>query len=298
MPPRLPLATPTPDFAERHKRRLAEIAAYSIPLFRRQAGSDTPVKLATGWILRLASHWFLGTASHVFEELNFRGSPDSDLMLHVSAERIVPIGGNRSAATNEDVSVIELEPDVIQQGRGYWQPVSLFDFDDSDPTSIAGGVHFLFGYPLETMRFEPSSEHQAGEFTGRPFQALGLWNQQLAEDAGRQSEHYEFDHRRHLLLPLDSEATDETGRRVATPLLNGVSGAPIWRLFLDAAGDVVPLLAGVETTVLGKPPRYIRGTRLSIVAAVIDDLQPGLLAELSRISVVQIGRPRHDGDAP
>ncbi|HEX5745108.1 MAG TPA: hypothetical protein VFZ09_02630 [Archangium sp.] len=243
--------------------------AYSVPLVAKQVGGN-PRLFGTGWFFRCEQEWFLVTAEHVLRDLapprSPRGTPhDSDLLVPGVGGVLVPLSGKWSASPKYDVAILRLtDPNPIREN---WTPVTVADL--APQQDLKEAWFHVTGWPLQLCaRTTGGLEADKFRFTAK-------------FDAGTEPYNPETE----LLFPLErNDFGTFDGQPTSAPALQGISGAPVWQIFMDGNRHYQPRLAGVETSYLERDMTwYIRATRWAAVRMVIEHAVPGLIKSAERL---------------
>ena len=260
-------------------------------------GSAVPILLeregkfsaqGTGALLRIDDALFLVTAAHVTEGLSAgrlfcprtpRGAGRERLRGTVLAHRPPP---------DFDVAVFHLHPEVAET-LDAWRFLTLADLLWSREGDVTCDNRFvLCGFPEEI-----AAGNNTGLLSCRPFLMTSTVYQ------GDTSGFFPPLGDAHLLLAHAAVQFDvETGLRLRSPRLHGISGATIWNWGrAPASGLWAPERAlkavAVETGVDGREqPRWIKGTKWFVVAGILHDNLDALGLERLRKRIVDALGPR------
>lgn len=250
-----------------HSEQISALGRRHAALILMQQPEGNPRQVGTGFFFQCGAEWFLVTASHVAEDLlpggykavTASGGVPADTLLVPGADGTpVALSCRRlSAARDEDVAVFHLNDCTYVRDR--WAPTTLNDLLPADEP-LAGMYHFA-GWPLEltkrggdcnvVSRYSYSTVTRA-VVDGEPLR--------LRIDIDRNG-HLNFD--------------KEPG---AVPMLKGISGCPIWRIFGLNDRRFAPKLVGVQTSYVDHGLVWsVRGTQWPVFVRLIRQQVPGLI---------------------
>lgn len=269
---------------KRHTEALKRLHRdHTVQIFVKQRHPvGTPVPCGTGFFFRCGEEWFLVSAAHVLIELlpNQQPAVGVQMVAEVylpqapgteSPAKLIPLRGAMLRGRPEeklDVAVLRL-PREFAKLLGAWRPVTLADVDNE---ARRDGWYFVAGYP--------------GALSSRSQDGLGF--QVTPHSLVMQIDHSctEEDPITRIALLLDLwDTIGPDGESHGVPPLQGISGAPVWRVFDDDAEHFHPRFVGVETGVAGDSGRFrsVRASRWNVAREVIRVAVPGLLDEAERI---------------
>lgn len=234
-----------PDIEE-SERRLVEtidraiglLNKFIIPIF----GNDRwgkPEQIGTGFIVKTGLGYLLVSAAHVI-----RQTPSRELFYYVEPNKIRKVTGRRILGQHPTGQEDQLDVGGVLLSDEYLPPypaVEKFPVDQAYlcPAYLprVGKEYVVIGFPAsrskrnpndKSVRLKPYAYHSptASEDV---YSACGL--------------HPDT----HLILPFDKKhGFDSAGRHINLPKPQGMSGAPFWVLYEDAAGrdnKIFPLVA-------------------------------------------------------
>lgn len=243
---------------------------FSVPICAQLKGGD-PRQLGSGSFLRIATDWFLVTASHVVEDLfppralKSGHANDCDVLVPGQDDALVTLSGHVTGTFSHDVAVLRLgDPSPI---RDRWRPITLSEVvRPADPA--AGWYHFA-GWPIER------SQKVQGVFQAEKYRFTCSHDPTGVEHVP--------EHQVVLPISLTGHVTF-AGEAVSVPHLEGVSGAPVWRIFPNGSARLEPRLAAVQTGYVDQNQHwYVKATRWPVVRTLITRACPGLVESAERL---------------
>jgi|GEM_PF-5494432 len=254
-----------------HEKDLSTLGDFSVPILLEPKGCE-PYLLGSGWFLQVGAEWFLVTAGHVLQRFFPEGvdpmtvKNESHIIVPDSADQAIRLTGSATITPEYDVGVLRLyEPELV---RDRWKPINrmLFVADDD----FAHGGYFVPGWPGE-IAFTTSSG-----MTTKRYQLLAPFG----------SLDVPFDRETDIRLSIDkNDHQTLDGRPVPVTALEGMSGAPIWRVFQDGLSVYRPQLAGIQTGFIDYDDDkwIIHGIRCGVLRNLVEKEAPGLYAASERL---------------
>lgn len=255
---------------ESMEKQLPALRDYSVPIMAEQIGGR-PRPLGTGWFFRIENHWFLVTARHVLCDLFPKGADltrdknDCDIIVPGVGGQRVHLSGKATMVARHDVGVLHLNnPELV---RDRWTPVTMLDLlrDDDSPQ----GWYFLTGWPQQLYRTT----------------SIGLASKSLQLVAPFGSHGRSFDPGEEILITLDrNDHRTLDGHPLSVPALQGISGAPAWRIVPDGSTSYEPRLAGIQTGYFEDGAVWIvHATRCGVLRFLIERQFPGMFSASERL---------------
>ena len=223
------------------------------------SGEDADIQ-GTGCLFEQSGHLYFVTAGHVLEGLKPEtlGIPLRQIDSEVFTLGEGLIGWSKNDKFDVGAYRIDDESFAMQLGQSY----TVLNSSNVGQSDLEGR-YIISGYPRATIKrvgntLKPQDLTQVHTTAYR------------GEVIGDRSSH-------DLFFKWSKEAENLSGRRIETPSLKGISGAPVWLLRENQDAIWSPegslCLIGLQVS-CDKHDRYIRALSWSIVAAALDRLRP------------------------
>lgn len=232
----------------------------------------TPALQGTGTLLNVHGRVFLVTARHVLDNIDplifaFPANAQRGSIHTLGIRQILKPRDFRI-----DVAAIELQdPEVLELVRSNWRTLTLANVASPSQTTADQAV-LVAGFPAALTK--PKDGWLSGALVSTYTQRIPLVPEEMRDSYvnGDYPHNPDFD----LYYDHNIEGTDLDGKLVATPKLEGVSGASIWE-FVPQSGLLWTAESGAR--VVGIQSSYLRGKYLravnwKAVALVLDQSDP------------------------
>lgn len=232
----------------------------------------TPALQGTGTLLSVHDKVFLITARHVLD-----GIDPLIFAFPANAQRghIHTLGSRQILKPTDfriDVAAMELQdPEVLELVRSNWRTLTLANVAAPSQTTADQAV-LVAGFPAALTK--PQGGWLGGALVSTYTQRIPLVPDEMSDSFvyGSYPHNPDFD----LYYDHNNEGTGLDGKPVATPKLEGVSGASIWE-FVPQSGLLWTVESGAR--VVGIQSGYVRGKFLravnwKAVALVLDQSDP------------------------
>ncbi|NPC71429.1 hypothetical protein HPP05_16895 [Corallococcus exiguus] len=257
---------------QRYEEQLQRLGDdYSVPIIAQQP-QGLPRIVGTGWFFRCEQEWFLITAGHVMSDFfpskwkELELPPHSFCLIPDINDKFISITGRHLSSEPYDVAIIHIvDPTEI---RKRWKPVTVLDLA-SDRAEGAHPWYHVSGWPIEySKRMDGGLGADKFRFNAQAEPCPDL-----------------IDPKHEIAFPLHrNEFGTINGELSRHPALQGISGAPVWRIF-DADGVYRPRLAGVEVAYIDKHTTwFIKATKWGAVRMLIETAVPGLLRSAQKLA--------------
>lgn len=236
-----------------------------------------PDLVGSSTLIKVEQTRFLITAAHVID------SAMNNAMLVGSAKGFTQIGGRGKltlassgsrSSDRDDTSVIALDENTASFIEAAFVPLPIRYADVND--SFQHGKHYeFFGYPWRKVHaggagriLEPTLyKFKSGSIGENDYASLGLTTH------------------KHIAVEFDlKQVTDETGRTVAAPNPEGMSGGPVWSFVpvqLDGQKMWSRRLAGIAIE-YRSTTRTLIGVRINAALECIRMMFPNLSSSIPR----------------
>lgn len=252
------------------------VSRYSIPIYASIPDNEVPELRGTGFLVLVENRLFLVSAAHVLEHdgehsrLFYFVGQQSRCYLSGLPRRLTPTVKGERAKDRIDIGVVALELDCgfPESGLGK-SPVSI---DDLSPLPMENSQYgfAISGYPQSRDR----PDRKAKELNPRSISWIGVGAGLVAYEQAQ------LNPRDHVLVrfPRRKVWREDGAGPMIFPKTEGISGAPVWRLFRVEKGRAVesgrPQVAGVAIEERSKQPTKVMvGTNIDTALKMIEELR-------------------------